>query len=480
MRGKGSLWKRTIIATTLFYFLFFVLNMVWEEAEQGQHGEKARTLAFRTKTVTRQIRRVDDDQQYLDLFKDETEETDRVRSYAHKHIDFGVPQCGCRREEVRTHSFETAQNTTVISMRSPSRRYHSNHWFHIGEHFLSMHHSSALKSVVRAGDTLILVANDAKFVKDMTFMSAFLILIALAPGEGCADGSIRHSRLEVYEPSSMHPQQVKGGGAFYWSSFASYSPSITLDMSGPVGGHFRRIDLLEHASEEVSAGRQCHCGKLISSLGAEPVPSSKWFSSEESVREIKDKVHALCAKYPPAEGSTSLLRRYREGQGDLVLTVYERDISRHFANLDSMMEQLSMRLDARWGIDILYHDEGMHPCQLHAALRHTTLYLTTHGFQSTAVMFMRRGSAIVEVFPYKYFKRSYEPLAAAFGVAHHWTQNPRPTSGSREWLRLVPQSWCMGINRCRSLARGDNVAMPNNHIDFVVGVAEDLASQRQR
>ena len=248
-------------------------------------------------------------------------------------------------------------------------------------------------------------------------------------------------------------------------------------MNEPAGSQFRRIDLLQHASEEVSAGRQCHCGKLLSSLGAEAVPSTDWFSSEESTREIKDKVHALCASYSPEEGQGSLLRHYRQGEGGLVLTVYERDISRHFANLDTMLQQLSAHLDSRWGIDILHHHESMHPCQLHSVLRHTALYLTTHGFQSTAVMFMPRGSAMVEVFPYKYFKPSYQPIAAAFGVSHSWTQNTHPTSASRGWLRLVPQSWCMSINRCRSLARGDNVAMPEDHIDFVIKAAKAHQAQ---
>ena len=251
-------------------------------------------------------------------------------------------------------------------------------------------------------------------------------------------------------------------------------------MDEPEGSQFRRINLLERASEEVATGRQCHCGKLLSSLGAEPVPSSHWFINKESVWEIRDKAHALCTKYSSGKEPSHLLRHYREGVDGLLLTIYERDISRHFANLDSMLEQLLMRLDAKWGINILYHDESMHPCQLRAALHRTTLYLTTHGFQSSAVMFMPENSAMIEVFPYKYFKQSYEPLATAFGVAHHWIQNNRPTSASRSWLSLIPQRWCMGINRCRSLARGDNVAMPDSHIEFVINVAEGITMSRQK
>ena len=212
-----------------------MLNLIWEEAEQGQHGEKVRVLAPRTKTAMRQIRSIDDDQQYLEFFKEEVMETDSVRSYTHEHVDFGAPQCGCRGEEVRSSSFEMAQNTTVINMRSPHKRYHSNHWFHIGEYFLSMHQSSALRSTVRLGDKLILVVHDAKFVKDMTFMSAFLILMTLAPGEGCTDGSIRRSRLEVYEPASLHKHRARGGGVSYWGSFAAYDLVLFWTWMSPRG-----------------------------------------------------------------------------------------------------------------------------------------------------------------------------------------------------------------------------------------------------
>ena len=65
------------------------------------------------------------------------------------------------------------------------------------------------------------------------------------------------------------------------------------------------------------------------------------------------------------------------------------------------------------------------------------------------LMFMQPGAVLLEVFPYKYFKPSYIPLAESFGLRHRWVQNDEPTSPSRQWLRFVPQSVCMRINKCR-------------------------------
>ena len=499
-RGAIKLWKKLVVLAILVSVTFFLLHSVSLDFDHEGHKERALEPRSRVRR-TQKIRRTDDDQQYLDLFnEEEMESAIRSHNYVHEHVEFGKPQCSCRGEEVRSNLFHKARNVTIIDTKSPKRRYHSNHWFHIGEHFLSAHQNRDLTSVVRAGDTILFVAKETKFVRDMTFMSAFLLLLALSPSEGCADGSIRRSRLEVYEPAFLFPQEAQTGKNVFWGSFAAYGPSIVLDMSKPAELQFERINLLENAPEEVAAGRQCHCGKLVSSVGAASVPSTEWFVKDTSAQEIKDKAHSLCLDYSSSSSSSSsssagappLQRPWAsaatatskseteagaetgtegavkgQNQKSLTLTVYERDVSRHFAQLGTMLEQLSGRISNRWTVNVIQHSESAHACELVTALRDTDAFLTTHGFQSTAVMFMPRGSVIIEIFPYKYFKPSYVPLASVFGVHHHWTQNTAPTSASRFWLRLVSQAVCMGINRCRSLARGDNVAMPLEHIDFV-------------
>ena len=77
-----------------------------------------------------------------------------------------------------------------------------------------------------------------------------------------------------------------------------------------------------------------------------------------------------------------------------------------------------------------------------------------------------------------YYRRKVD-LAAKFGVVHAWAQNQAPTSMSRFILHLVPQSWCMSSNRCRTLARGDDVLMPPDHLQLVVKLAKSIGMNKK-
>ncbi len=133
---------------------------------------------------------------------------------------------------------------------------------------------------------------------------------------------------------------------------------------------------------------------------------------------------------------------------------------------------------AQWDIDVIYHSDDMHPCLLHLALREADIFLTTHGFQALALLFLKRGAVLVEIFPYKYFKQSYQKLSGAYGVHHRWRQNTAPTSLSRLSLMAVSQEQCMRVRRCRSHARGDSVAVTGADVEFVLNITREVEAGR--
>lgn len=476
---RRHLWPLLGITVLFFPFMFFHMHDIHKIGTGDAEGQKVK-LKARIRGSGRQeaaaAMRMDDDQQYTDLFKDLNEHDEVTSSrYSHPHTNFGTPQCGCSAPGGEVSSMRPG-NTTIVQIRKPNRRFHSNHWYHMGEYFLSQHRSAEVTGVIRTGDTIIFIANEVKFVSQLTFTSAFFILLALSPGEGCADGSIRKTRIEFYEPSYVYRRA--SAPSIEWGSFSSYGPSVILDMSKPNGQQFQRVNLLEHVREEINSGRQCHCGKLISSMGYHPTPSTQWFKTALEIHEFKDKIEAFCGAATDADASM-LAAPYPRGsdaqlQGEKVfkMTVFERDSTRHFAGLRLMLEDLDGRLDRQWSISTVRHDESIQPCQLYQELHKTDVFLTTHGFQSTALVFLPEGSVIIEIFPFRYWKPSYVPLAAQFGIHHRWAQNETPTSPSRWLLRVIPQDWCMDINKCRSHARGDSVAMPRDHIDLVIRIAK--------
>jgi hypothetical protein len=159
------------------------------------------------------------------------------------------------------------------------------------------------------------------------------------------------------------------------------------------------------------------------------------------------------------------------------MLVYQRDANRLFVSLYAKLQQLAgnPQLES-WDINVYHHSEEQSACTLRTYLRDADIFLTTHGFQSTAVMFMKPGSILLEVFPYKYYKESYFAVSYQFAVHHLWTQNIQPTSPSAQVLRGVTQGQCMASVGCRSFARSMNVELPDSHMEYILDAMKKVQS----
>ena len=119
----------------------------------------------------------------------------------------------------------------------------------------------------------------------------------------------------------------------------------------------------------------------------------------------------------------------------------------------------------------------------------------------------------MEIFPYRYFRKTYFPLSRQFGIHHFWTQNIEPAfyyelkpqkqvdgsiggdrsgSGSGRGggvpsgsvpsssaigayaLTLISQERCMTDLLCRSYARSMNINMAAEHVQLVLATVQDI------
>ena len=88
------------------------------------------------------------------------------------------------------------------------------------------------------------------------------------------------------------------------------------------------------------------------------------------------------------------------------------------------------------------------------------------------LLFMPRGSGVFEIFPFKYWKEGYRPLADEYGLVHGWSQNDHAKSLRRRLLlSLISQEACMHWARCREFARRDDVEVDAAALDAVVAFA---------
>lgn len=89
--------------------------------------------------------------------------------------------------------------------------------------------------------------------------------------------------------------------------------------------------------------------------------------------------------------------------------------------------------------------------------------------QSMLALFMPPGSLMFEIFPHKYFKPGYAPMAEGLGVRHAYSMSPPR-------LLLTRFSWpsteaCMEKYLCRRYVRMSNVELDDESFDRLVSLA---------
>ncbi|CAN0390427.1 unnamed protein product, partial [Discosporangium mesarthrocarpum] len=115
------------------------------------------------------------------------------------------------------------------------------------------------------------------------------------------------------------------------------------------------------------------------------------------------------------------------------LVIYQRDYDRKLLRVEEVQESLQSRLGEEWEVMTIIHDNSHEPCWLYTQLMEADVLLTPHGFQSMLLLFLPRGATILEVFPYKYWKVGYSPLAVEWGVRHEYIMS-QPVTWIRSFL----------------------------------------------
>eukprot|EP00752_Nemacystus_decipiens_P012453 g11034.t1 len=234
------------------------------------------------------------------------------------------------------------------------------------------------------------------------------------------------------------------------------------------------------------------CVKYLKTVGHKTVQRKDWFPSPEDARSLRAAIDTFCpvpflrgdgdgdgdGEEKAGEGES----RYRrggagEGRGEgeggtgrvRRLLVYQRDQNRQIRNADKVVEDLRQRLGDGWVVEKMMHDSDRPPCELVATVGRVDVLLTAHGFQSMLGLFMRPGSLLFEVFPHKYFKAGYAPMAEGLGVRHAFSMSRslRPLMG----FSHPSTETCMKWYVCRWYARGSDVEIDNDSLQRVVDLA---------
>ncbi|CAM9763955.1 unnamed protein product [Chrysoparadoxa australica] len=326
------------------------------------------------------------------------------------------------------------QGDPVAYVVKPNRGhdYDSGHWFHIAEAFVGRHGDLMPGFGSIYGDVYVLAPSPAWF-KGLTLTTCLLVALGLTAG-----GAER----VIFIPPPFQLQTQSDLGRLILPPTAT---QLILDNSQQPKP-FRLVQ-----SKAGSDGEEVCVKMQDGAVGSFGKHREFWFSKAGSLESLRSAIDNYC---PRGEGEVKV------EAGDLCrVLIYDRDKSRRFRKLHQLKSDLA-QLHPGWAVDVLVHSDERHPCDLAQELRTTSMLVTPHGFQNVALMLLLPpGARVLEVYPYKYYKPGYGPLAAPLDLDYRYAMSP-PTSVLQRLLAPFPEKVCMRWYWCRSLARSGNVVAP--------------------
>eukprot|EP00752_Nemacystus_decipiens_P010141 g9037.t1 len=151
------------------------------------------------------------------------------------------------------------------------------------------------------------------------------------------------------------------------------------------------------------------------------------------------------------------------------LVIYQRDRNRQLLNSEELVDELWDRVGhIGWTFTEIIHDDERHPCDLIDELAGADVLLTAHGFQSMLSIFMAPGSILFEVYPHKYYKAGYAPLARSLGLRYGYSQSP-PVLPLTSWKHPSLET-CMKWYWCRNYVQGSDVKLADDSLEVLISL----------
>jgi hypothetical protein len=347
---------------------------------------------------------------------------------------------GALTQKLINSEWSDGQSFRTVRLSKPVHRFHSDHWFHIAEYYLS--NNMAINSVSNFKENLfdapsstchviIVAPDDIRFLKRITKVTFFLLLLSFTNVDD----------LSVYVVSNKHSlsKQSAHNQLHHASSyFSDVDIAVQYDGTRPISERFI-MQSKNYQQVIPSIAKNVLCTNNFSiNTGNSPVNSGKWFNSSLQADRMRHKISVLCSNNYEAlkEGSSrdhDVSMQLRRAQPHILVSrkfngsflslsaainrpldnlrasntstygrkyrmvLYERDSNRFFQDIEGILLLLSQQTDfwtnngdsgvhLTWDIDVIYHSNDMNPCLLHVALKNADIFLTTHGFQSTGAV----------------------------------------------------------------------------------------------
>lgn len=247
---------------------------------------------------------------------------------------------------------ESSHPASFLVLDAPNRPFHGDHWFHIGEYYLSRRNAIVdFISAAPASDHLFIVSSNWKFFSALSQFAFFMLLLCL-PQHHFKSVSLLFTRSPriLSHPLGNNISISALSSPYHWQAGASSRHLISTSLAS------------DHPA--------CFYGTVIGKVGDSPVPVADWFHSPQEVQALRSRISSLCTSsaQPARLPGRSIL-------------FYQRDRNRRIMNIDALVASLRAKSALNWTINVVTHHEIRQPCVLQQMMQSADVFISTHGFQ---------------------------------------------------------------------------------------------------
>lgn len=287
-------------------------------------------------------------------------------------------------------SVEDDRLSYIVYLPNPEHNFHGNHWYHMGEYYLSRMHivqewlSDKLSTVnLRQSCTIYLVSQNALLHRMLThFTFFFLVLMSWSP-------LVTKIHLVLPSEKLFSSSSIKVGSQSSFSGRITYS----FEYEPNQNNQWRPIPIAQQVDSQIK-------GEGLGILENTPISTMQWLTARPNQRRrLQRNVQLLCPQRP----SSSQNRSISTSNANKKLLFYQRDQIRRLINLpdiflpgqlrhidwaaDSATSQTKTmrsipngekvyrainRLQASgWEVDIIHHHDERGFCELYHMLNPT-------------------------------------------------------------------------------------------------------------
>lgn len=174
---------------------------------------------------------------------------------------------------------------TLFQLETPINRFHSHHWFHICEYYLTQPLSSQRFQFIGNNHNYIIIPPTSKFFIQLTKTAFFFLLLSLP-----IQSYNKALNVIVIDPTYVTRKSINTTSSTYYINLsADLRASLWIYNSNNLFGVFRKVNNVLYSDYVTS-----YSPDAITIPGRLPVPATDWFRFHNESDVIRDRIVYYC------------------------------------------------------------------------------------------------------------------------------------------------------------------------------------------